>query len=64
MKPIYCCVCGRQIVSKQNHDPLYTASKPDIFMGVKTYACIECSKDLDENGMFPEERMSVAHRKE
>ncbi len=60
---VYCCVCGKQAVSYmgspigQNYDPDTTTFeggragfKPnEIFCGY-------CAKDLDENGLFPEER--------
>jgi hypothetical protein len=50
----YCCCCGRQI-SKTNISNDRQAPSPCKFMGTDSYACADCSKDLDENGLFPEE---------
>ena len=53
---IYCCVCGRQIISTIGYDNDYCVSCPNpILMGINTYCCHICGKDLDENGLFPEE---------
>ena len=55
---IDCCVCGRQICkdpwSKELQAPL-----PATHMGIGTYACGDCFKDLDEYGLFPEEKQFV-----
>jgi len=52
---IYCQCCGRQIVQgKTSND--YVAPSPPTFLWSDKYCCAECSKDLDENGLFPEER--------
>lgn len=55
-KAIYCCVCGRQITGRSGKRE---APLPATFMGVGTYSCADCSKDLDENGLFPEERLQL-----
>jgi hypothetical protein len=49
------CCCDRQIVQNQNPDKYITIG-PVIKMGPNKWCCAECSKDLDENGLFPEER--------
>ena len=51
---VNCCCCARQIVSYQQNDK-YVTSGPVVRMGPDKYCCFECSKDLDENGLFPEE---------
>jgi len=53
---VYCCVCGRQITGRSN---TIEAPKPATDMGFGTYACSECAKDLDGNGLFPEERANI-----
>ena len=57
MSKNYCCVCARQITSNNVSDN-YEAPGPVTLMGFGEYCCSECSKDLDENGLFPEERDS------
>lgn len=52
---VYCCVCGRQISNKPWSKELQ-APMPATAMGADSYACADCSADLDENGLFPEER--------
>jgi hypothetical protein len=55
---IYCCICGRQVVSYpcQQNDKLIT-NGPVTYMGPTLgVACRFCSVDLDENGLFPEEQ--------
>lgn len=56
-KKIICCGCGRQMVS-------YSVSEGDRLLTTKTGAvrlvgdsivCGSCAKDLDSNGLFPEE---------
>lgn len=55
---IHCCCCGKQVVSwKPNHDDYVTTlvgaragfNRNEVFCGY-------CAEDLDENGLFPEER--------
>ena len=58
-KRIYCCTCGKQCVS-------YNVSKDDKYCTIREGAkasignnvciCGYCSIELDENGLFPEER--------
>ncbi len=53
---IYCSVCARQLVSNNESTDITIGGKPPTIMGINMYACHECSVDLDENGLFPEER--------
>ena len=41
----YCCCCGEQLLG----------TGPFTIMGTNALACKECSRDLDNNGNFPEE---------
>lgn len=54
----YCCVCARQIVSYKISNKLAVGGSPSTNMGFGKQCCCECSEDLDENGLFPEERRS------
>jgi hypothetical protein len=58
---IYCCCCGRQI-SKNPWSVELQAPFPITYMSNKDVACSDCSRDLDENGMFPEERAILGDR--
>jgi DNA-directed RNA polymerase subunit RPC12/RpoP len=52
----YCCVCARQITNNKNNND-YECQGPVKYMGPTLgFICAECSKDLDEDGLFPEER--------
>lgn len=52
----YCCCCARQITNNKTSND-YECHGPVISMGPTLgYICSDCSKDLDENGLFPEER--------
>jgi hypothetical protein len=57
---IMCECCGRQIVSYPISDPFIVGGAPPIRMGVSSFCCQECGQDLDENGLFPEEREGEA----
>lgn len=58
MSKEYCCSCGRQITSNGISDK-YECPGPVRYMGPTLgYICGDCSNDLDENGLFPEERDS------
>ena len=49
-----CLCCGRQIVSyNQSNDRIVYDPNPVILIG--GYCCKDCN-ELDENGIFPEER--------
>ena len=56
---IYCCVCARQIVSYEADDDYIIGSRSVINMGPGKFCCLNCGKDLDENGLFPEERSFI-----
>lgn len=55
-KPIRCCCCYRQMVHSDESTERTVSGKNAAHMGPGMYACHECSQDLDENGLFPEER--------
>ncbi len=54
---IVCCCCGRQLVK----DCIVTDDRRTTYIGAvagitaDSPICGECAKDLDENGLFPEE---------
>jgi hypothetical protein len=52
----YCCCCGRQMVQLPFDKKITTSSKCAVSMGFGQWCCPECAVDLDENGLFPEER--------
>jgi len=55
---IYCCICGKQIVQYpcSANDSL-TTNGPVIPMSPTLgVACVNCSQEMDENGLFAEER--------
>lgn len=52
---IGCCCCGRQIIKDGGSDH-YVAPGPATLMGLGKFCCSECSDDLGEDGLFPEER--------
>ena len=52
-----CCCCARQIVSGSvDIRDEYRCMVPAVNMGFGAWCCKECSKDLNEDGLFPEER--------
>ena len=53
---IICCCCGRQIIGHGKSSDQYSTYGPALRMIQNDYICKECSIDLDENGLFPEER--------
>ncbi len=55
---IVCCCCSKQIVKYNCHpNDKRITSGPGVRMCGNDWCCNECSKDLDENGLFPEENM-------
>jgi len=56
MARIDCCCCGRQILLDRRVGDNYVAPGPAYRMVGSNYTCGECGKELDENGLFPEER--------
>jgi hypothetical protein len=53
-----CFSCARQIVSYTvSIDDKYCCNRPATSMGFGQWCCKECSKELDENGLFLEERI-------
>lgn len=53
---LLCDCCGKQIIKGFGRPDKYVTYGPTTFLGINTHACKECSKDLDENGLFPEEQ--------
>lgn len=57
---IICVVCGKQAVKNQNpsRDDKYATKLEGAKAAWKNFEvfCGYCAEDLDENGMFPEER--------
>ena len=54
---ICCCICGKQIIRDLvGHGDKFVTCGPVIHMGCNTFACIYCSAELDENGLFLDER--------
>jgi hypothetical protein len=55
---IYCCCCGKQCIDApvSVHDQR-TTTLIGANAGINAQECFcgHCAKDLDENGMFPEE---------
>jgi len=58
MKRINCQCCGRQIVRRQVNDECCVGGQPPTVM-VGGFCCHVCAQDLDEYGLFPEERASA-----
>lgn len=60
MNKIICCVCGKQVVTGQNPSryDLYITKLEGAKAGFNSNEvfCGYCAEDLDENGLFPEER--------
>ena len=56
---IHCCVCAKQVVPYDvSPDDKYCTTGKNAKCGFKPNECFcdICGKDLDENGLFPEER--------
>jgi len=55
---VYCSCCCKQVVDQRNcspHDSRVTRALGAV-ADVNGIICGFCAKDLDENGLFPEER--------
>jgi hypothetical protein len=55
-KIIKCTDCGRQIVSYPADDKVKVGGYPATHGVGNNFICYKCAKDLDENGLYPEER--------
>ena len=58
---IYCCCCGKQAVSypvSPNDEARTIREGGRAGFKVDEIFCGYCAKDLDENGLFPEERLA------
>ena len=58
---VRCCICGRQVIPVKIYgwvSDKYKIDADGAKAGFKSNEvfCRECGKDLDENGLFPEER--------
>ncbi len=53
---IVCSCCARQIIHGNGKGDKWVTFGPVTLLGINQYACCECSADIDENGLFPEER--------
>lgn len=60
---IYCCVCGKQAVKDRNpsRDDEYITKLESSRAGFKSNEvfCGYCAEEMDENGLFPEERTNL-----
>jgi len=55
----YCSCCGKQAISeyvKRNHSFLTILEGAKCDCNPNYVICGHCARDLDENGLFPEER--------
>lgn len=57
-RKVYCCTCGKQVVSYavSRRDQCRTISEGAVAGGLGQVFCGYCAEELDENGLFPEER--------
>lgn len=55
-RKVVCECCGRQIVSYKIDDQYCIGGGLPKMLGFGKYCCHKCGEDLDENGLFPEER--------
>lgn len=58
MSRVNCCCCGKQIVSRETprSDKYVTKGKGSVLLWPEKWCCGYCSEELDEWGLFPEER--------
>lgn len=58
MKKVYCESCAKQCVDRNvsRYDKNLTTLK-NSKMGINSVFCGYCAEELDENGLFPEERL-------
>ena len=55
----YCCCCARQFVQRDESTGYCITSQRAVRMGPDKWCCNECAQELDEDGLFPEERMGL-----
>jgi len=54
---IKCSICDKQIIRDHVEiDDKFVTCGPVKILCCNQYACYYCGQDLDENGIFPEER--------
>ncbi len=56
MARINCACCGRQIVKETVDDKRCIGGGLPKSLGFGKYCCHKCGEELDENGLYPEER--------
>lgn len=58
MSKVNCACCGKQIVRHQvpRHDKYCAPAKDAKPLGTGRWCCGYCGEDLNEHGLFPEER--------
>jgi len=61
---IYCVVCARQSVSYVVSDEHCVGPRSNAVAMVGGVCCHECARDLDENGLFPEEKIEIVENEE
>lgn len=62
MSKYYCTVCGRQACSDRRSDDVVCCG-PYIYMGPgNKVCCSDCSRELDEYGLFKEERSFLSDK--
>lgn len=61
---IYCASCGKQCLNEEvskNNERTTTLIKATAMFHPDECICGHCSEELDENGLFPEEIMSLVN---
>lgn len=53
---IYCSCCAKQAIKRPVNDPNITTLVGAVRGVGNTIICGHCAKELDRNGLFPEER--------
>jgi len=58
---VYCDCCGRQVIQHltDRNDPHCTTSQGAVASFPPNVICGYCAEELDENGLFPEERATL-----
>ncbi len=59
MGKVICCCCGRQVIIGSRTSDKYVAPGmcPRVGFRADECCCDDCSKYMDEDGLFPEERI-------
>ncbi|MCL6480029.1 MAG: hypothetical protein K6T65_16820 [Peptococcaceae bacterium] len=59
MRRIVCECCTKQILPGTGVPDAYVTYGPVVRLCANQYVCAQCATDLDEDGLFPEEREKV-----